>query len=347
MSRFLKESGTVQETLVHTGQHFDFNMSEVFFSGLGIPAPRYNLGINTSSHGNMTGKMLIGIEEILLKETCDYVLVYGDTNSTLAGALAAKKLHIPVIHVEAGLRSFNNRMPEEINRIITDRISDLLCCPTDVAMKNLKAEGFDHFRCTYLNTGDILHDAVRFQEKLPGSEEVLLAQLGLSKNNYILATIHRPENTDDPERMKNILEAWAEIAKEISIVVPLHPRTKNAISILPPPKGVHFIDPVGYADNLQLMKFSSMVMTDSGGMQKEAYMLKKFCLTLRDETEWTELVDSSCNFVTGAEKEKIVATYHSVKKRKWTAPDDFYGGGSAALEIFNMIVRDATRRSIV
>jgi UDP-GlcNAc3NAcA epimerase len=347
MSRFFQASGAVKEILVHTGQHFDYNMSEVFFSELKIPAPDYNLGINSSSHGKMTGKMLIAIEEVLEKEKPHYLLVYGDTNSTLAGALAAKKLHIPVIHIEAGLRSYNNRMPEEINRTVTDRISNLLCCPTDAAMLNLQKEGFDNFDCVYRKTGDVMEDSVRFHRKHFRTPPKILTEIGAVPNGYILATLHRAENTDDKERLNNIIGAFLEIASDTMIVLPLHPRTKSKLSELPGARNLKIIEPVGYSDNLQLIGLSNLVMTDSGGMQKEAYMMKKFCLTLRDETEWTELVDLSCNFVTGAIKKNIVERYHYVKTLDWNAPADIYGGGNAAEKIFNMITEDALTRGIV
>ena len=347
MSRFFGESGTVKEILVHTGQHFDYNMSEVFFSELKIPPPDYNFGINSSSHGNMTGRMLIAIEEVLEKEKPHYLLVYGDTNSTLAGALAAKKLQIPIIHIEAGLRSYNNRMPEEINRTVTDRISNLLCCPTDAAMLNLQKEGFNNFDCVYRKTGDVMEDSVRFHQKLFDKHPKILTEIGVVPNGYSLATLHRAENTDDISRLNNIIDAFIEIASDTMIVMPLHPRTKTKLSELPHATNLKIIEPLGYADNLQLMSLSNMVMTDSGGMQKEAYMMKKFCLTLRDETEWTELVDLSCNFVTGAVKETIVERYHYVKGLNWNAPSHIYGGGNAAEKIFNMITEDALRRGIV
>jgi UDP-GlcNAc3NAcA epimerase len=347
MSQHFAKEGIVKEVLIHTGQHFDANMSDIFFSELQMPSASYNLGIHSTSHGKMTGQMIIGIEEALLKEKPHYLLVYGDTNSTLAGALAARKLQIPIIHVEAGLRSGNNRMPEEINRIVTDRISDLLCCPTDRALNNLVREGFNYFDCVFQQTGDIMEDALRYHEKHFASASAILDKFGIQPGQYILCTIHRAENTDDPERLQQIMIAINEIAAETKLIVPLHPGTRKKISVLPTHRNLHFIDPVGYAENLQLIKKSSAVMTDSGGMQKEAYMMKKFCITLRDETEWTELSDCSCNFLAGAEKEKILDTYRAVKNMKWNAEEGIYGGGRAGSEIHKMIVQDAQKRGIL
>jgi UDP-GlcNAc3NAcA epimerase len=345
MSRHFKESGMVDEVLVHTGQHFDHNMSDIFFAELNIPPPAYNLGINNASHGKMTGNMLIAIEEVLLRESPHYVLVYGDTNSTLAAALAAKKLHIPIIHIEAGLRSRNHRMPEEINRIVTDRISDLLCCPSETAVQNLRSEGFDLFDCTFRQTGDIMEDALKFYEK--DIRSPILKVLGVQPGNYILSTAHRAENTNDPERMDQIKQAWLKIAEETHVVVPLHPRTRDKIKDLPDHKNLHFIEPVGYLDNLQLIRHCTMVMTDSGGMQKEAYWMKKFCITLRDETEWNELADVSCNFITGAHLKTILEKYTQIKRLSWEIPDGIFGGGNSREKIYHMVVQDAARRGFL
>lgn len=347
MSRQFAKDGIVKEVLVHTGQHFDATMSDIFFSQLKIPLPKYSLGVHSTSHGKMTGKMIIGIEKVLLKEKPHYLLVYGDTNSTLAAAIAGKKLQIPIIHIEAGLRSKNNRMPEEVNRILTDRVSDLLCCPTDRALRNLAEEGFDSFDCVFKKTGDIMEDALRYNETHFESPSEVLQTFGLQAVTYILCTLHRAENTDDAGRLREIMAAIEEIASETNLVIPLHPRTKKKIKALPTHPNLHFMDPVGYLENLQLIKGSSMVMTDSGGMQKEAYMMKKFCITLRDETEWTELIECNCNFLAGADKKKILEIYQATKRMKWHAEEDIYGGGRAASEIYNMILQDAEKRGIL
>lgn len=337
MSRYFASKENIAEVIVHTGQHFDANMSSVFFDELSIPTPKYNLNINNSTHGNMTGRMLWGIEEILLKEKPDYLLVYGDTNSTLAGALAAAKLHIPIIHIEAGLRSFNMNMPEEINRILTDRLSRLLCCPTEVAIQNLKQEGFDRFACTYLNTGDVMEDAVRFYEKTLSEESLPNEIKKLTQNPFILCTLHREENTNNEQRLQAILSALQEVSKQVTVVFPVHPRTKAKVASLANSPSIQLIEPVGYKANLYLQKKSELIITDSGGMQKEAYFLKKFCLTVRDETEWTELVTTGCNVICGADKNKILAEYERLQKRTWNFPAHLYGGGKAADTIFNAI----------
>lgn len=310
----------VHETLVHTGQHFDDNMSNVFFSELGINKPAYHLGIHGCGHGEMTGRMLIGIEKVLLEQKPDIVLVYGDTNSTLAGALAAVKLHVPIAHVEAGLRSFNMAMPEEINRILTDRISTILFCPTDTAVKNLRYEGLgqssywqvsniiqnnpsiEPFVC---NVGDVMYDVSLYYgtqvKETGGVLGALSKSHGMKPGSYCLATIHRAENTDHPERLRNIFSALCKFRKEIPVVIPLHPRTRKILESLEPgiadidPGALIIIEPVGYLDMVQLEKYAALIATDSGGVQKEAFFYGVPCVTLRDETEWIELVDSGWN----------------------------------------------------
>lgn len=337
MSRCFSSKQDVQEIVVHTGQHFDENMSEIFFKELNIPTPHYNLNINNTSHGDMTGRMLSGIESILMNENPDFVLVYGDTNSTLAGALAAAKLHIPVVHVEAGLRSFNMKMPEEINRILTDRVSRLLCCPTDTAVSNLRKEGFENFPCTVAKTGDVMEDAVRFYEGQLTDNNLPAAIKEIVKSPYILCTIHREENTNDANRLAIILSTLEELSQEVPIIVPLHPRTKSKIKNQPTSSSVYFIDPVGYKENLYLQKNAEMIITDSGGIQKEAYFLKKFCITVRDETEWTELVSAGCNALCGADRVKILEAYSKFKSSPWNFPPNLYGGGTAADSIYRAI----------
>ena len=296
LSRKFKEYGDLfNEVIVHTGQHFDKNMSDVFFDEMEIPKPHYNLNIHGLSHGAMTGQMLEGIEKVILEEKPDYVMVYGDTNSTIAGALAAKKLHVKVIHVEAGLRSFNMRMPEEVNRILTDRISDILYCPTQTAIDNLAKEGYENIACEPVLTGDIMQDAALFYKQKSDDVSTVLATLGLEKGNFILGTIHRAENTDDLTRLGDIVAALNQVNATTRVVVPLHPRTSKILK----DKGIvtefTIIEPVGYFDMLQLIAHSRLVMTDSGGLQKEAYFYRVPCVTLRDETEWGELIDTGWN----------------------------------------------------
>ena len=279
LSRQFKLFG-VDELIIHTGQHFDANMSEVFFDEMEIPRPAYQLDIHGLTHGAMTGKMLEGIEEILLKEKPDAVLVYGDTNSTLAGALAASKLHIPVIHVEAGLRSFNMAMPEEINRILTDRISTVLFCPTDTAVNNLASEGYGKMPIKIIKNGDVMQDAAIYYAARAEQKSSILQQIALPK--FVLATIHRQENTDSPENLRHIIAGLNEINRQTPVLVPLHPRTRNILAQLNIVPEFKLIDPVGYFDMIMLLKSCELVITDSGGVQKEAFFFGKHCITLRD-----------------------------------------------------------------
>ncbi|WP_242927108.1 non-hydrolyzing UDP-N-acetylglucosamine 2-epimerase [Pontibacter vulgaris] len=337
VSRALKKYSAIEEIILHTGQHFDENMSKVFFDELEIPAPNYFLDVNGGGHGVMTGRMLEKIEEILQVEQPDFVLVYGDTNSTLAGALAAKKLHIRVIHVEAGLRSFNMRMPEEVNRILTDRISDLLFCPTDTAVNNLHNEAFEALPVRIIKNGDVMQDAaIYYQQKISTKNSIREA---LSLDNYILTTIHRAENTDDPERLKNIIDALNEVNKLHLVVLPLHPRTKKILETQGIKPEFMIIEPVGYLDMIQLITGAKLIMTDSGGLQKEAFFFKKNCVTLRDETEWVELVDNGMNILAGSDKHKIVSSAQKLLNHTSDFSLDLYGGGKAseliAQEILN------------
>ncbi|MBY0433052.1 MAG: UDP-N-acetylglucosamine 2-epimerase (non-hydrolyzing) [Cyclobacteriaceae bacterium] len=326
----------ITEVIVHTGQHFDENMSDVFFREMEIPKPDYFLEINSLSHGAMTGRMMERIEEVLLKEKPDWTLVYGDTNSTLAGALAASKIHVPVAHVEAGLRSFDMKMPEEINRILTDRVSRILFCPTQTAVDNLQREGFHQFGCRIEQPGDVMLDAVMFYRK-KATGTALLSQLGVSKNQFVLATLHRAENTNDPNRLRSILNALNEINREMPVVLPLHPRTKNFIQSLDISLAVKTIPPVGYFDMLSLIDNCRLVMTDSGGLQKEAYFFNKYCLTLRDQTEWVELVEAQANKIVGADTEKIMSAFHENKVTQITA-QSLYGQGDAAEKIADSLL---------
>ncbi|MCL3780219.1 UDP-N-acetylglucosamine 2-epimerase (non-hydrolyzing) [Prolixibacteraceae bacterium JC049] len=321
------------EILVHTGQHFDQNMSEVFFQEMEIPTPDYNLEINGVGHGAMTGRMLEKIEEVLLKEKPDMVLVYGDTNSTIAGALAASKIHIPVAHVEAGLRSFNMEMPEEINRILTDRISNILFCPTTVAVDNLKQEGFDNFNNKIVCNGDVMQDAAIYYSQFSDEKSTVIAKNELDKKSFVLATIHRQENTDDLDNLQQIVAAFNEINKTHRVVFPMHPRTRNIIAKHEIKMEFEPIDPVGYFDMIELLKKCEVVITDSGGLQKEAFFFGKHCVTAREQTEWVELINNGFNIVTGADKQKIIDTVALMAQKESNFDIDLYGKGEASSRI--------------
>lgn len=300
ISRTIKSHRGIREILLHTGQHYDDNMSKLFFDELDIPEPDYNLEVGSGTHAEQTGRMMMGIEKVLLKEKPDWTLLYGDTNSTVAGALAATKLHVPVAHVEAGLRSYNRMMPEEINRIVTDRISDLLFAPTQTAVANLRKEGLEEVTRF---TGDVMYDSVRYYrqiiEKNPGKYAVRdLPQ------EFLLATIHRAENTDHPENMKNILLAFEQLS--LPVILPVHPRTRKILSSFSLPKNLLLIDPVGYLNMLSLTLNARKVLTDSGGLQKEAYFLGTPCITLRTETEWVETLHDGWNTVATTDPERIL-----------------------------------------
>lgn len=337
VSRAFRAFPSIEEKIVHTGQHFDVNMSDIFFEEMDIPRPHFNLEINSLSHGAMTGRMLERIEEVLLAERPDALLVYGDTNSTLAGALAARKLHIPVMHVEAGLRSHNNAMPEETNRILTDRISDVLFCPTETAVANLRREGFEHFGCSILQVGDVMEDAALYYAPKATERSNILKSLHLEGRDFVLCTLHRAENTDDPARFSAIVEALNETARQMPVVLPLHPRTQKLLEKNGLRLDAITVPPVGYFDMLSLLKNARVVMTDSGGLQKEAYFFGKFCLTLRDDTEWMELVDGGFNFLVGADKNLILKTLEVVLSKKFPDKKDFFGGGKAAERIAEVV----------
>lgn len=342
-----KTGENIIEVIVHTGQHFDEKMSDIFFQEMEIPYPNYQLGINGLSHGAMTGQMLEKIEEVLLREKPDIVLVYGDTNTTLAGALAAVKIHIPVAHVESGLRSFNTLMPEEINRIVTDRVSHILFCPTEQAVKNLMNEGYPNILSSERKqqielVGDVMYDTAIFYSKKIDDKEGIYNRYGISFGGYHLATVHRAENTDDQNRLKNIFEALDEVSKEKPVILPIHPRTKKILSGL----GLEFrylklIEPVGYFEMLTLLEGADKVFTDSGGLQKEAFFFKKFCITLRDETEWVELVEHGVNILAGAAKEKILQIYDTFKNRVFDLDKNLYGDGDAAVKIVDLLLKYA------
>ncbi len=330
VSRALKIQGNVQEILLHTGQHFDKNMSDIFFEEMEIPNPDYNLNINGLSHAAMTGQMMEGIEKVCIKEKPDYLMVYGDTNSTLAGALAAKKLHIKVIHIEAGLRSFDMKMPEEINRILTDRISDILFCPTDTAIENLKKEGFDNFPSIIIKNGDVMQDAAIYYAKKSQEKSTIISKLKLQSNDFLLCTLHRQENTDDKNRLVEIIQALNELNKQVQVIVPLHPRTKKIIENLGLQTDFTSTDPLGYFDMLELLRNCKMVLTDSGGLQKEAYFFNKFCITMRDSTEWKELIENGYSVLAGANKMAILNAFNKYESMDFIKKSELYGGGKAS-----------------
>ena len=337
VSRALRAAG-LREFLVHTGQHYDANMSQVFFDELGIPQPDLNLGVGSGPHGRQTGEMLIRLEEVMQAQRPDWVLVYGDTNSTLAAALAAVKLHIPVAHVEAGLRSFNRRMPEEHNRVLTDHCADLLFCPTQTAVDHLHREGV---REGVLLVGDVMYDAVQAFAERARQRSRILHRLNLTPGSYLLATVHRPANTEDPARLRAILDAFADL--DLPVIFPVHPRTRRKLAELGweeaafAAQGVRMIEPVGYLDMLMLEQHARRILTDSGGIQKEAYFFAVPCITLRDETEWVETVEAGWNVIVGADGEKIR------RYGRWFSPEGtpppIFGDGRAAEKIARHLYR--------
>lgn len=335
LSRQFKLVG-IEELIIHTGQHFDANMSEVFFEEMEIPKPAFQLDIHGLTHGAMTGRMLEGIEEILLNEKPDGLLVYGDTNSTLAGALAASKLHIPVIHVEAGLRSFNMEMPEEINRILTDRISNILFCPTDTAVNNLKWEGYENMPIRIVKNGDVMQDAAMYYAAKAEQKSDIINKAGLSK--FVLATIHRQENTDSPVNLKSIISGLNEINRQMPVVVPIHPRTRNILAQLNIIPEFKLIDPVGYFDMIMLLKSCELVITDSGGVQKEAFFFGKHCITLREQTEWVELVENGFNLLVWSDSLKLKEAFEFFKTKHSDFTIDLYGKGKAAEVIAEILL---------
>lgn len=336
VSAELAKHADMTEVVVHTGQHFDTNMSDVFFAELGMDRPAYVLGIHGGSHGEMTGRMIIEVEKVLLQESPDIVLVYGDTNSTLAGALAAVKLNIPVAHVEAGLRSFNMRMPEEVNRILTDRISTWLFTPTEAATANLKREGADH--AAIHQVGDVMYDvALHHGSRAAVRRESILQRLKLPSKGYVLATVHRAENTDDPIRLKAITEAFTKISRDFPVVWPLHPRTRAALKQSGWLRQVEcscvVIEPAGYLDMTELEQQAAVIATDSGGVQKEAFFHKVPCVTLRNETEWIELVQAGWNRLIATDNANAIVDSISSARDIKGLPLSSYGDGSAAAKI--------------
>ena len=351
LSRAIKEkfSNEIEEIIVHTGQHYDENMSQVFFDELGIPAPNYNLGIGSGKHGAQTSKMIEGIEEILLKENPDYLVVYGDTNSTLAGAIAASKIHIPIVHIEAGLRSFNKAMPEEINRICCDHCSTMLFSPTATGYQNLINEGFDPrnkkpftidnpgiYHC-----GDVMYDNSMFFGSTDNRQQTT------DNRQYILCTIHRNNNTDEPERLNSIVRALLRLSKEEEIIIPLHPRTKKLLDVNLSPdiynelvnnERIHIIPPASFLEMIKLEKNANIVLTDSGGVQKEAYFFKKPCIIIRSETEWKEIVECGAAIIADANEDNIVNGYYHFKDNKISEYPELFGDGKAAEFICNELI---------
>lgn len=324
----------VNELLVHTGQHYDANMSDVFFEELNIPKPQYHLNIGSGSHGEQTGEMLKAIEKVILAEQPDFVMVYGDTNSTLAGALAASKLLIPVIHIEAGLRSFNKAMPEEQNRILTDHVSSLLFVPTQTAVDNLTNEGITNG--VHL-VGDVMYDGILHFSKIAEEKSDMLEKYQLENNQFVLCTIHRAENTNDPARLKAIFEGLNQA--KVKTVLPLHPRTQKYIADygITLENHIQVIEPVGYLDMVRLESACSKIVTDSGGVQKEAFFLGKPCITMRDETEWVETIENGWNILVGADSSKIVnalQTFNPTVERK-----NYFGDGTASQQILAHILK--------
>jgi UDP-GlcNAc3NAcA epimerase len=332
----------LREIVVHTGQHHDANMSDVFFAELGMAQPAVHLGIHGGTHGAMTGQMLAAVEQVLLRERPDAMLVYGDTNSTLAGALAAAKLQVPVAHVEAGLRSFNLAMPEEINRILTDRISRWLFTPTDVAASHLRREGFD--QAQVLPVGDVMYDVALHHGARAGTTGGALDRLGLRAGGFALATVHRAENTDAAARLSVIVEALTALTERLPVVWPLHPRTRGVLArdgrLAALSGRLHLIEPVGYLDMVRLERNAALVVTDSGGVQKEAFFHRVPCVTLRDETEWTELVDAGWNRLAPPVDAAAVAAVLRASIGSRGAEVAPYGAGDAARRIVDMLAAD-------
>lgn len=357
ISRAIREkfSDRIEESILHTGQHYDANMSQVFFDELGIPQPDYNLGVGSGSHGVQTAKMIIGIEEVLTSDPFDGIILYGDTNSTLAGAVAASKIHIPVFHIEAGLRSFNMTMPEEINRIVCDQLSSVLFAPTATGYRNLMNEGFEKSQATFknnkgrivVNCGDVMYDNSTYFASVAEQKSSVLSDLGIAPGGYILATIHRPNNTDNPVRLTNILSTLVFLAEKdgISLVLPLHPRTRKLLEknleassyekLVHSPL-VKIIPPASFFDIIVLEKNARIVMTDSGGVQKETFFFERPCVILRPETEWVEIVEHGAGIIADDNPEKIISAYNKLLRVKPEFPK-LFGDAHAAEHILEKI----------
>lgn len=346
----------VEEMILHTGQHYDDNMSAVFFDELGIPQPDYNLGVGSGKHGEQTAKMIAGIEEVLQKEQFDGILLYGDTNSTLAGAVAASKIHVPIFHVEAGLRSHNMAMPEEVNRIVCDQLSSILFTPTETGMRNLMEEGFLKSKAKFkngkdrrvVNSGDVMYDNSRYYSEMAKEKCDIMKRLGLTTNGYVLATIHRDNNTDDSERLTSIFRALLDIAEKdnIDIVLPLHPRTKKLLPVnleasvydrLQSSERVRLLPPASFFEIIELERNARLVMTDSGGVQKEAFFFERPCVILRPETEWVEIVDHGAGIIADADYDRILTAYNELTGKSVRFPQ-LFGDGHAAEKILQSII---------
>ena len=353
LSRAIKENfaNEIKEVIVHTGQHYDENMSQVFFDELGIPAPNYNLGVGSGNHGVQTSKMIEGIEEILLKEKPDYLVVYGDTNSTLAGAIAASKIHVPIVHIEAGLRSYNKAMPEEINRICCDHCSTMLFSPTATGYNNLIKEGFNpENKKPYTidnpgiyHCGDVMYDnSLYFSSTATSHQPSAFSQ-------YILCTIHRNNNTDEPERLNSIVKALLKLSEEKEIIIPLHPRTKKLLDVnlgsdiynqFTNNEKIHIIPPASFLEMISLEKNADIVITDSGGVQKEAFFFKKPCIIIRSETEWKEIVECGAAVIADANEEKIIDAYYQFIQKENQEYPEYFGDGKAAIFICNELINN-------
>lgn len=357
ISRAIKNkfAGTIQEKILHTGQHYDQNMSQVFIEELGIPQPNYNLGVGSGKHGEQTAKMIAGIEEVLMSEHFDGILLYGDTNSTLAGAVAASKIHVPIFHVEAGLRSYNMTMPEEVNRIVCDQLSSILFSPTETGIRNLKKEGFLESTAKFqngkyrqvVNCGDVMYDNSLFFSKMAQEKCDILNRLGLTKNGYILSTIHRDNNTDDKKRLTCIFSALLDITErdKIDIILPLHPRTKKLLPTNLEPEiyerllsseRIRILPPASFLEIIELERNARLVMTDSGGVQKEAFFFERPCVILRPETEWVEIVEHGAGIIVDANYDKIIAAHIELTEKKVRFPQ-LFGDGRAAEHIIETI----------
>ena len=353
LSRAIKEnfSNEINEVIVHTGQHYDENMSQIFFDELGIPTPNYNLGVGSGSHGAQTSKMIEGIEEILIKEKPDYLVVYGDTNSTLAGAIAASKIHVPIVHIEAGLRSYNKAMPEEINRICCDHCSTMLFSPTATGYNNLIKEGFNpENKKPYsidnpgiYHCGDVMYDNSLYFAEMAKDKSLK------TKGNYILCTIHRNNNTDEPERLSSIFKALLRLSDEKEIIIPLHPRTKKLLDVnlnseiynqLINNERIRIIPPASFLEMIKLERNADLVITDSGGVQKEAFFFKKPCIIIRSETEWKEIVECGAAVIADANEERIIESYYQFMQKENQEYPEYFGDGKAAIFICNELINN-------
>jgi UDP-GlcNAc3NAcA epimerase len=336
LSRVIGNLHDVTESIVHTGQHYDARMSDIFFDELELPRPQHTLHVGSGTHARQTGEMMIAIEQLLMEEAPDAVLVYGDTNSTIAGSLTAAKLGIPVAHIEAGLRSFDRSMPEEINRCVTDHLSTWHFCPTEVAANNLQREGIVQ---NVSIVGDVMYDALLYYSREAAGGNVL-GEIGVDQNAYALCTIHRAGNTDDSDRFRAIWQAISSLAIVLPVVLPLHPRTLKVINNLDLsiPQGVHVVEPVGYLEMLELERNSRLILTDSGGVQKEAYMQRVPCLTMRENTEWTETIDSGWNRLVGSDPQQLMAAAADIlRSGPPESHPELYGDGHAGEKVMQLL----------